>query len=127
MTLLLLAAGMFGAGCVSTRIGIAEPVMAPIMTAPPSTGSAALAPRVPKQLDAGHLVNSPCDALTASQLSGLDPTLGSVTGTNASDPLGAACGWSSPDLSQAINISFATAAPNGLDQIYSEHSYMAYW
>jgi hypothetical protein len=27
---------------------------------------------VPKQLDASHLVNSPCDALTASQLTGLD-------------------------------------------------------
>ena len=121
--LLLLAAGMLSAGCVSARTGTAEPAMVPTTPAPPT----ALAPKVPKQLDASHLVNSPCDALTASQLSGLDPTLGSVSGTNASDPLGAACGWSSPDLSQAINISFATAAPDGLDQIYSEHPYMAYW
>jgi hypothetical protein len=123
LALLLLAAGMLGAGCVSTRVGSAEPAMAP----PAPTPSATLAPRVPKQLDAGHLVNSPCDALTAGQLNGLDPALGSVVGTNASDPLGAACGWSSPDLSQAVNISFATAAPDGLDQIYSEHPYMAYW
>lgn len=125
-------------GCAGTRPGYSVldsvPLMPPHSPSPttsaqltwPSTGSTA-APRVRQPLDATRLIAAPCSALTTSELSGLDPSLGGVTGTSSRDQLGTGCGWSAADLSQAINISFATAARNGLDQIYSERPYMAYW
>ena len=116
------------AGCTSIAIGRPEPALTALPAIGTTTqGQPALAPKVPKELDATRLVNAPCDALTGSELSGLDPGLATATGTNASTPLAAACGWASPDLSQAIDISFATFATNGLDKIYSERGDMAYW
>lgn len=125
--LFLLAAATILTACTSTYIGEPEPAFTTVPTTDTSQPANNAAPKVPKQLDASRFIDAPCDALTGTELTGLDPSFANVTGTNASGPLGAACGWANPDLSQSIDITFVTSAANGLDTIYAERGRMAYW
>lgn len=124
LALLLVGAGTLITGCVATANGQPEPAAT---IQPPTTTTSSTAPKVQKQLDATRLVSSPCDALTTSELIALDPGFTTATTTNVTDSYDAGCGWTSPDLSETIDISFEIAAQDGLEKVYRDRESMAYW
>jgi hypothetical protein len=115
------------AGCTSGTSGAptAAPTSSGTSASAPSTGNGAGgAPRVAHPLDASKLITQPCVALTAADVTGLN--IVNAISKPVSDANGSQCTWSG-DSGGGVSIGWVTTNTNGLADLYSKSSTIAYW
>lgn len=92
-----------------------------------STGSdsSSVAPRVAHPLDASKMAATPCLALTATDLAGLQ-VMNPINGGANQTASGIQCTWTgSPGGS--VGVAWETASISGLSDLYAKQSAIAYW
>lgn len=113
-----------GAALVPHDTSVSSPSATPANAS--GTGSTT-APTVANPLDLSHVVATPCDALTPSQLDHVDHRFAGATGTATNTAVAGSCGWITPDFEQMIVLAFYTNSSNGLGLLYGQRASMAYW
>ncbi|HEX7658162.1 MAG TPA: DUF3558 domain-containing protein [Pseudonocardiaceae bacterium] len=123
MTLGVVAAAAL-AGCSSGGDGLA-----PSGTAATSATSAAssAAPKVTHPLDASKVLETPCSALTTSDLGGI--SVGAATGQPRQSDYGPGCDWQGTvyGASAGASIGWETIDKKGLSDYYTQKSDAGYW
>ncbi|HEX7660068.1 MAG TPA: DUF3558 domain-containing protein [Pseudonocardiaceae bacterium] len=91
------------------------------------TAIATTAPKVTNPLDASKFLQSPCTALTTSDLDGI--AVGDAKVQSSPSNLGPDCDWQGGAFgaSGAISISWETIDKNGLSDLYAQRANAYYW
>lgn len=111
------------AGCTSGVGGTATPTTSS-STAPTTSADNAKAPAVSHPLDASKMISTPCSALTAADITGLNIVNGS--GQVGSQPQAPSCSWAG-NAGGTVTIGWEMANTNGLSDLYAKSSTIAYW
>lgn len=91
----------------------------------PSGDGSRVAPRIAHPLDASRFIAAPCSALTAADLAGLH-VINPVNSGADRIPAGVLCAWAGSPGGD-ISIGWETVITNGLSNLYSRRSTIAYW
>jgi hypothetical protein len=111
-------------GCTSRDGGTPTPATTSASTDPTSDAGHTTAPAVPHPLDASKATTTPCSALTAADVTGLNIVNGS--GQAGSQLQAPSCSWAG-DSGGTVSIAWETANTNGLSDLYAKSSTIAYW
>jgi uncharacterized protein DUF3558 len=116
------------AGCTSQTPGQAQPSAAVDTTtsgSPSSSDAPSRAPTVAHPLDPTKLINEPCSALTSADLAELN-IVNPINGGTHHNAGGVQCTWSG-DSGGGISIGWETVITDGLSDLYTKASTIAYW